>query len=42
VPISNVFFGFLQGYWVWGKLVEALADCGYDTNNLVTAAFDWR
>lgn len=25
----------LQGYWVWGKLVEALADVGYDPNNLV-------
>ncbi|KAF5843873.1 Lecithin:cholesterol acyltransferase-domain-containing protein, partial [Dunaliella salina] len=33
---------FIQGYWVWGKLVEALADVGYDTNNLITAAFDWR
>lgn len=27
----------MQGYWVWGKLVEALADVGYDTNNLVRA-----
>jgi len=32
----------MQGYWVWGRLVEALADVGYDTNTMVTAAFDWR
>jgi hypothetical protein len=27
---------------VWNKLLEALADVGYDTNNMATAAFDWR
>ena len=27
---------------MWGKLVEALADVGYDTNNLVSMAYDWR
>ncbi|KAL6754080.1 Lecithin:cholesterol acyltransferase-domain-containing protein [Haematococcus lacustris] len=33
---------FIQGYWVWGKLVEALADVGYDSNTLVSMAYDWR
>ncbi|GLI65076.1 hypothetical protein VaNZ11_008503 [Volvox africanus] len=33
---------FIQGYWVWGKLVEALADVGYDSNNLVSMSYDWR
>ncbi|GIL78558.1 hypothetical protein Vretifemale_7931, partial [Volvox reticuliferus] len=33
---------FIQGYWVWGKLVEALADVGYDSNNLVSMPYDWR
>ncbi len=32
----------MQGYWVWGKLFEALADVGYDTNNLVPLPYDWR
>jgi hypothetical protein len=31
-----------QGYWVWGKLVEALGDVGYDTNTIATLAYDWR
>ncbi|KAG2495385.1 hypothetical protein HYH03_006653 [Edaphochlamys debaryana] len=33
---------FIQGYWVWGKLVEALADVGYDPNTLVSLPYDWR
>lgn len=33
---------FIQGYWVWQKFLEALADVGYDSNNIATAAFDWR
>eukprot|EP00198_Chlamydomonas_reinhardtii_P010411 XP_001699748.1 lecithin:cholesterol acyltransferase [Chlamydomonas reinhardtii] len=33
---------FIQGYWVWGKLVEALADVGYDSNSLVSMPYDWR
>ncbi|KAG2454537.1 hypothetical protein HYH02_000382 [Chlamydomonas schloesseri] len=33
---------FIQGYWVWGKLVEALADVGYDSNTLVSMPYDWR
>ncbi len=31
----------MQGYWVFGRLVEALADVGYDSNNLVSANYDW-
>jgi Lecithin:cholesterol acyltransferase len=25
----------MPGYFVWGKIIEALADVGYETNNLV-------
>lgn len=25
----------MQGYYVWAKLIEALADLGYDANNIV-------
>ncbi|PNH07583.1 Phospholipid:diacylglycerol acyltransferase, partial [Tetrabaena socialis] len=32
----------LLDYWVWGKLVEALADVGYDSNSLVSMPYDWR
>ncbi|GAX78751.1 hypothetical protein CEUSTIGMA_g6188.t1 [Chlamydomonas eustigma] len=33
---------FMSGYWVWAKLVESLADIGYDSNNLIAMPFDWR
>lgn len=26
---------FVQGYAVWARLIQALADLGYDSNNLV-------
>ena len=32
----------LPGFWVWGKMIENLAQVGYDSNNLYLAAFDWR
>lgn len=32
----------IGGFWVWGKVVENLADIGYDSNNLFMAAYDWR
>ena len=32
----------LPGYWVWGKMIEALAMIGYDPNTLHLAAYDWR
>lgn len=28
--------------WIWSKIVENLAVVGYDTNNLLLAAYDWR
>ncbi|EJD08429.1 Lecithin:cholesterol acyltransferase [Fomitiporia mediterranea MF3/22] len=33
---------FVQGYWIWSKIVENLAVVGYDPNNLLLAAYDWR
>lgn len=33
---------FVQGYWVWSKIVENLAVVNYDTNNLYLAPYDWR
>eukprot|EP00928_Gymnodinium_smaydae_P002543 TRINITY_DN10914_c0_g2_i1.p1 TRINITY_DN10914_c0_g2~~TRINITY_DN10914_c0_g2_i1.p1 ORF type:complete len:676 (-),score=90.46 TRINITY_DN10914_c0_g2_i1:84-2111(-) len=33
---------FLAGYWLWGLLIEALADIGYDMNSMHMASYDWR
>lgn len=33
---------FIQGYWVWQKVVQNLATIGYDTNSMDMAAYDWR
>ncbi|KAF8518206.1 phospholipid:diacylglycerol acyltransferase [Gautieria morchelliformis] len=33
---------FIQGYWIWSKIIENLAAVGYDTNLLSLAAYDWR
>ncbi|KII96161.1 hypothetical protein PLICRDRAFT_35093 [Plicaturopsis crispa FD-325 SS-3] len=33
---------FVQGYWLWSKIVENLAVVNYDTNNLHLAPYDWR
>ncbi|OBZ69479.1 Phospholipid:diacylglycerol acyltransferase [Grifola frondosa] len=33
---------FIQGYWLWSKIVENLAVVDYDTNNLHLAPYDWR
>ncbi|KAL3135758.1 hypothetical protein ABBQ32_007321 [Trebouxia sp. C0010 RCD-2024] len=33
---------FMPGYHVWAKLIESLADLGYDSNNLVGVTYDWR
>lgn len=33
---------FFPGYHVWAKLIESLADIGYDSNNLVGVTYDWR
>lgn len=32
----------LPGFWVWGRMIENFAELGYDHNNLVMAAYDWR
>ncbi|CAM9624868.1 unnamed protein product, partial [Chrysoparadoxa australica] len=33
---------FGPGYWLWGKMIENLADIGYDSSNLHMEAYDWR
>eukprot|EP00931_Biecheleriopsis_adriatica_P042198 TRINITY_DN24054_c0_g1_i1.p1 TRINITY_DN24054_c0_g1~~TRINITY_DN24054_c0_g1_i1.p1 ORF type:complete len:547 (+),score=62.73 TRINITY_DN24054_c0_g1_i1:211-1851(+) len=33
---------FLGGYWLWGLMIEALADIGYDQNSMHMASYDWR
>ena len=30
------------GYWVWSKMIENLADIGYDPLSMHMAAYDWR
>lgn len=33
---------FLGNYWVWGKLIENLADVGYTPSTMHMAPYDWR
>ncbi|TDL20055.1 phospholipid diacylglycerol acyltransferase [Rickenella mellea] len=33
---------FIQGYWIWSKVIENLAVVNYDPNNMFLAAYDWR
>ncbi|KAF7321540.1 Phospholipid:diacylglycerol acyltransferase [Mycena kentingensis (nom. inval.)] len=33
---------FIQGYWIWSKIIENLAAVNYDTNNMHMAPYDWR
>ncbi|KAI0053270.1 phospholipid/diacylglycerol acyltransferase, partial [Auriscalpium vulgare] len=33
---------FIQGYWIWSKVIENLAVVNYDTNNMLLAPYDWR
>ena len=33
---------FVPGYAVWAKMVQALGDIGYDSNNLVSSAFPFK
>jgi len=33
---------FVGGYWLWGLMIEALADIGYDYNSMHLASYDWR
>mmetsp|Transcript_24034 Transcript_24034/g.50322 ORF Transcript_24034/g.50322 Transcript_24034/m.50322 type:complete len:755 (+) Transcript_24034:173-2437(+) len=33
---------FIATYWVWSKLIENLADVGYDGSTMTMMAYDWR
>jgi len=33
---------FLGNYWVWGKLIENLADVGYTPSTMKMEPYDWR
>ncbi|ODV61219.1 phospholipid:diacylglycerol acyltransferase [Ascoidea rubescens DSM 1968] len=33
---------FVAGYWIWGKILNNLAAIGYNPNNMINAAYDWR
>ena len=33
---------FVQGYWIWAKVIKNLAAVGYDINDITMAAYDWR
>mmetsp|Transcript_9886 Transcript_9886/g.17989 ORF Transcript_9886/g.17989 Transcript_9886/m.17989 type:complete len:590 (+) Transcript_9886:847-2616(+) len=33
---------FMGNYWVWGKMLENLADVGYDGSMMTMMGYDWR
>jgi len=33
---------FMANYWVWSKLIENLADLGYDASTMSMMSYDWR
>jgi phospholipid:diacylglycerol acyltransferase len=33
---------FMANYWVWGKLIENLADVGYTPSTMTMEPYDWR
>ena len=33
---------FMANYWVWSKLIENLADLGYDVSTMSMMSYDWR
>ncbi|KAG7531668.1 hypothetical protein FFLO_04178 [Filobasidium floriforme] len=33
---------FIQGYWVWQRVIENLAAIGYDPLSMEMASYDWR
>ncbi|KAL7539629.1 hypothetical protein ACHAXR_009458 [Thalassiosira sp. AJA248-18] len=33
---------FIASYWVWSKLIENLADVGYDGSTMSMMSYDWR
>lgn len=32
----------VPGYWMWSKIIQNLAEVGYDHKNMVMAPYDWR
>lgn len=32
----------MSTYWVWEKIIENLADVGYDSSNMLMMPYDWR
>ena len=38
----SVFAHFYSNAVLWGKIIHSLADIGYDSNLLKSAAYDWR
>jgi hypothetical protein len=36
------FSSHFAGFWVFGKLIQNLADIGYDSSLLYSANYDWR
>ena len=33
---------FVGAYWVWAKIIENLADVGYDRSTMTMMSYDWR
>lgn len=33
---------FIATYWVWSKIIENLADVGYDGSSMTMMSYDWR
>ena len=40
LPGIDAASSFIQGSWFWSKVVENLAVVGYDTKNMLLAAYD--
>jgi phospholipid:diacylglycerol acyltransferase len=32
----------IGNYWVWSRIIENLADVGYDSSNMEMFSYDWR
>lgn len=39
--LDNVEY-LIPGFWVWAKIIESLADIGYDSHDLIAHPYDWR
>ena len=33
---------FISGFWILSKLIQSLADVGYDPSNMDMITYDWR